>query len=164
MLGEIVAAAGHRPEKLGGYSEAAREALVEVARAELIVLKPRAVISGFALGWDQAVAAAAIRLCQPLWAYLPFKGQESKWPRSSQILYHELLLWCQKVEVCSDGGYEHWKMQYRNERMVEDGQRMLALWDGSKGGTSNCLSYARHVGRPIINCWEKWEAAWPQVP
>jgi hypothetical protein len=34
---------------------------------------------------------------------------------------------------------------------------VLALWDGSHGGTSNCIAYAKVRAKPVTNVWNKWE-------
>jgi len=33
-------------------------------------------------------------------------------------------------------------MQKRNQFMVDNSRVIIAYWDGSKGGTKNCLDYA----------------------
>lgn len=43
-----------------------------------------------------------------------------------------------------------------NEWMVDRAGRIAALWDGSWGGTFNCLNYARRRGVPIDNLWDRW--------
>lgn len=50
----IICATGHRPNKLGGYGRDVYARLVKLAYDYLAVQKPDAVISGMALGWDQA--------------------------------------------------------------------------------------------------------------
>ena len=80
----ILAATGHRPDKLGGYSHDILVRLTEFAQHQIRVLGPEKVISGMALGWDQAVALATISLEIPLIAAIPFEGQESVWPEKSQ--------------------------------------------------------------------------------
>jgi uncharacterized phage-like protein YoqJ len=50
-------------------------------------------------------------------------------------------------------------MQRRNEWMVERADVILALWNGSSGGTANCVAYARQRGSRIVNVWEAFEAA-----
>jgi uncharacterized phage-like protein YoqJ len=77
-------------------------------------------------------------------AAVPFEGQEKKWPKSSQDLYNEILAYpkCVKKIVC-EGGYEVWKMQKRNEWMVDNADYLVAVWDNSEGGTANCVRYAR---------------------
>jgi len=41
------------------------------------------------------------------------------------------------------------KMQKRNEAMVNDCNILIAVWNGTKGGTYNCIEYAKHVGKVI---------------
>ena len=149
----IVAGTGHRPNKLGGYGHAARAKLVNVATAWLLEQKPDKVISGGALGWDQALAEAAIDLDIPLVMALPFEGFECKWPRESQEFLHSLMNPAEVVFVC-EPGYAPWKMQERNKWMVDNSDTVLALWNGTDGGTANCVKYATKVGKPIINLWE----------
>jgi len=54
----ILAVTGHRPEKLGGYGPAVAERLFNLASSELQGLRPEYVLTGMAIGWDQAVADA----------------------------------------------------------------------------------------------------------
>ena len=37
--------------------------------------------------------------------------------------------------------------------MVDNCTHVLAMWDGSEGGTANCVKYAQAVNKPIINLW-----------
>jgi hypothetical protein len=69
-----------------------------------------------------------------------------------------------KVVVCSPGGYAASKMQIRNERMVDlaltngpgpANALVLAMWDGTSGGTKNCLSYA-HNRIEAVNAWSDY--------
>lgn len=150
----FVAATGHRPNKCGGYTSKARSAMIEVA-VEHLALLPRldGVISGVALGWDQAVAYAAMHLKVPVIAAVPFEGQQKKWPLEAQAQYRKLLDRCDEVVLVSPGGYSPDKMQRRNEWMVDHGDRIAALFNGSSGGTANCLAYAKTRRRPIDNLW-----------
>jgi hypothetical protein len=49
-------------------------------------------------------------------------------------------------------------MQIRNEWMVDHCTHVAALWDGSPGGTGNCIRYVRKIGRPFDNLWQDWQA------
>ena len=62
---------------------------------------------------------------------------------------------CPRRKACLDG-YAAWKMQKRNEWMADKATRIVALWDGSPGGTANCIAYASKIGRPIDNLWTLW--------
>jgi uncharacterized phage-like protein YoqJ len=154
----ILAATGHRPNKLGGYSPEAHWKLVRVAGEYLQAHRPTGVLSGMALGWDQAVACAAWHLGIPWVACVPFEGQESKWPEPSRTQYKVLIAKAFKVHVVSPGGYSPEKMQVRNMFMVDNANGILAMWDGTPGGTRNCLEYARSVGRPVLNLHSVWSA------
>jgi uncharacterized phage-like protein YoqJ len=168
-VGMYVAATGHRPQKLTEhcrwtpYSEQTREALVGLARQWLQHNKPEVVISGMALGWDQAVARAAVIERIPFVAALPFKGQHMRWPIREQAQYEELLQASSEIhficelEVLSDSAVAV-AMQKRNEWMVDHCDHVLALWSGSFGGTANCIRYAGKKHIEVINLWSSWRA------
>ncbi len=152
----ILALTGHRPDKLGGYTIEVNRRLEAIARHALQTLKPAKVISGMAIGWDQAGAAAAVSLGIPLIAAVPFRGQESRWPYEGQRHYHDLLQQAELVTLVCSPGYAGWKMQRRNEWMVDTADEILALWNGTSGGTANCVRYAQDRGRKIHNVWSKF--------
>ena len=114
----IIAGTGHRPDKLrigalDGYHPDVQARLVDLARAALQREQPSRVISGMALGWDTALAAAALELGLPLDAYVPFTGQESRWPEPARRRYHGILARAARVLVVSEGGFSAAKMQLR---------------------------------------------------
>lgn len=149
----IVAGTGHRPDKLGGYTDEASKRLQSLAEFWLRNVNVEGVISGMALGWDQALAWAAVELNIPFYAYIPFVGQEKAWPKQSQSEYHLLLDHAHAVKECSEPGYAVWKMQHRNKCMVDDALVVLALWNGSDGGTANCIEYAKKQNKQVVNLW-----------
>lgn len=148
----IISATGHRPNKLGGYGHATFTALTAVAR-DYLESQPdiTEAVSGMALGWDQAFAQAAINLRIPLHAAVPFADQDCKWPEPSRKYYRTLLFQASEVTTVCDGTYAAWKMQKRNEWMVDRADRIAALWDGTPGGTANCIAYAEKQAKPIDN-------------
>lgn len=143
---------GHRPGKLGGYGPSQVQLDIRAwMRAELTILLVShgidlRAISGMALGVDTWWAEEALALGVPLHAYIPFVGQENTWPRASQEHYQSLIERAEVAVVCSEGGYAARKMQVRNERMVDDAQVHLAAWDGTPGGTANCVGYMEQRG------------------
>src|SRR5690606_16042254 len=103
-----------------------------------------------ALGVDMLWANVAIRQNIPLQACIPFEGQEKKWPKESQELYHKILSYAvDRVVVCK-GGYASYKMQKRNKEMVDRCDLLIAVWNGTEGGTYNCVSYAIDRGREVV--------------
>lgn len=153
----IIAVTGHRPDKLGGYSPKARALLTQFAVQIIHDMQPCRVITGMALGWDQAIANAAFSYGVPFSAYIPFNGQEARWNNEDKYLYCATLLDAEEVVECSPPGYAVWKMQKRNEDMVKAADTVVALWNGSDGGTANCVRFANKIGKPVINVWDKWE-------
>ena len=142
---------GHRPNKLGGYDyHNPLNKLVERAM-ELAIeeINPTKIISGMALGVDQLAANLAQMNSIPWIAAVPFRGQELAWPKQSQTIYHRLLETASEVVIVSDGEYSPQKMQIRNQWMVDNCTQLLAVWDGSNGGTANCVTYAEAQGKPI---------------
>ena len=140
----IVFATGHRPEKLGGYNipnpiyTYVYNETIRILRE----LKPTKTISGMALGFDQLFSRACIDLDIPFIAAIPFSGQERKWPKESQDEYYKILAKAYEVVTVSSGGYHPKKMQIRNEWMVNNGNKGIACFDGTEGGTYNCVRYA----------------------
>ena len=153
----IIAATGHRPNKLGGYECEAYEKLVRLARSYLRGKQVDGVISGMALGWDMAWCDGALREGIPVHAAVPFEGQERIWPWQQQVNYKQLLSECKSVTIVSPGGYSHGAMQLRNRWMVDRAHRICALFDGSASGTRHCIEYAIQMNRPIDNLWEQFK-------
>lgn len=152
----IVAGTGHRPNKLGGYTKAVEEKQIRIADRWLWENQPEKIISGMALGWDQALARAAVNRNIPVIAALPFHNHHIIWPHWQIEKYTELLAQCSEVKTICDGGYEPVKMQRRNEWMVDNSDMVLALWDGSTGGTNNCVQYAIKQQKKYVNLWDQW--------
>lgn len=46
--------------------------------------------------------------------------------------------------------YKPYLMQNRNEHMVDNSEDCIAVWDGTSGGTGNCVKYAQRVGKNVI--------------
>lgn len=147
---------GHRSDKLGGYGDTAQSLVRRFALQILQDSDCETLISGMALGWDQACAWAAVQLGIPLLAAIPFEGQEMKWPLPARRIYHELCNKARNVVIVTPGGYAEWKMQKRNEWIVDLSNAMLALWGGMPGGTANCIDYAHKKDVPVVNLWAWW--------
>lgn len=155
LIRQILSATGHRPDKLGGYGAATDERCVRLANDYLSQMIVERVISGMALGWDLAWAEAALGLGIPVRAAVPFPGQEAQWPNEEINRYHAILDRCEDVTYVS-GGFQPGAYQRRNEWMVDNSDGVVALWDGSSGGTSNCVRYAQRRDKLMVNLWSKY--------
>lgn len=159
----MIAITGHRPGKLGGYRPknptevGIRNKLGDIlSRAKLRYRDQLSIISGMALGVDTWWAEAALGRDIPVHAYIPFEGQQRKWPRESQDQYWDLLDQIQTtgtVRYVCDPGYAAWKLMERNKAMVRDCDVLVAVWDGLKtGGTYHCISWAQENSScPILH-------------
>lgn len=94
---------------------------------------------------------ASINCGIPFIAAVPFKDQELNWSEKVQKYFNNLLKKAESVTYVSEEGYSAYKMQIRNEWMVNNCDLLLAVWDGTEGGTYNCIKYARGKGKEIIN-------------
>lgn len=148
----IVSITGHRPDKLGGYKtpNAVYDAVKEGLRKHLLELKPDFVVTGMALGTDQWAAEVCVDEKIPFIAAVPFEGQEGKWPPESQERYKKLLACAHQIYIISPGGYEPNKMHIRNRWMVQVCDVLLAVFDGSVGGTSACVKAAESAKKTIV--------------
>jgi len=140
-----LAITGHRPNKLGNDYDLKSPLTKAIEnRLQQIVneLNPTLMISGMALGIDTLWAQLALKNGIDLLAAIPFKGQEITWPEKSQRLYHYILDQAKYIVYVSEGSYSAYKMQVRNIWMVEECDKLVAVWDGTSGGTKNCVEYA----------------------
>jgi uncharacterized phage-like protein YoqJ len=147
----IVAFTGHRPDKLGGY-KLPNDTYIRVCKkidAALKELKPEKIITGMALGVDQWAAMIAHKLNIPYLAAIPFEGQENAWPAHSQATFRLLRKLAAEEKIICEGGYSPDKMQVRNIWMVDNCDVLIAVWDGTKGGTGNCVEYAKSINKEI---------------
>lgn len=159
-----VTVTGHRPNKLGGYTLPVYERLTRFAMAQIEELKqaPTIVNTGMAQGWDMAVAYACYRMKIPYHAWVPFEGQELLWSDPDQAWYIKLLMKADQTTICCPGSYHSSKMMKRNQMMVDDlgtDGMVLALFNGTGGGTGNCVHYAKHAGHTVKNVWGEWVKA-----
>ncbi len=176
MTQQIIVGTGHRPTKLftsDHYTEKNYQLLVrffiEIVWPKFIEngLEPSLVVSGMALGFDQAMAESAVLAGYPVHVMIPYKNMEKAWSKNQQTVarYYALLALIQDNGGQISYGYEeyigNWQLQKRNKDMVDqiptkaDGM-ILTLSDGTAGGTANCLGYAKTKDLRIINFWSNW--------
>jgi uncharacterized phage-like protein YoqJ len=136
----IVAGTGHRPPKLA-YPRTllVKEWVVE----QLERLEPDRVISGMALGFDTILAMEALRMKIPLVAAVPFPQQPDRWAEIHQHRYFNMLDDADEV-VLLGPKYSPELFQVRNMWMVDQCTHLLVVWNGSRGGTANCVRYAKN--------------------
>lgn len=144
---------GHRPEKL-----AVSELEVKTALESKIQVAIRdgyqTFISGMARGVDIWAAEIVLRLRdegQPirLVCASPYEGFQKRWSAEWQTRYQRIMAAADLVRYISSG-YHPACFQIRNEWMVDHSSRVIAVYNGSSGGTRNTLEYAAAKGVSIV--------------
>lgn len=164
---------GHRPNKLAGgydYYSAPNIVLGKQIRSAVLDLitnhNTKHFICGGAIGVDQMafMVLQKLKLTYPditVELAVPFKQQYIKWSTASQNTHHkhvQLADTVTYVDLLSEYTlpqhqpdiYHIAKMQQRNQYMVDNSQYVIAVWDGTAGGTKNCIDYARANDKSII--------------
>lgn len=148
---------GHRPNKMYGYDIYNKQwtELKDRFKKLLIENGCTEAITGMALGVDTVFALAVLELKEEsynikLHCAIPCKNHSSKWLKESVELYNKILSKADIVKIVSNEEYKPYLMQVRNEYMVDLADKVIAVWDHSKGGTGNCVEYAMKCGKEII--------------
>ena len=151
---------GHRPEKLPwGLNEndprclAVKRSLVR----ELDGLYRRGFrhfISGMAMGCDLYFAEAVLVLrarCPEVTVEgaVPCPTQAQKWPEDLRRRWRDILDACD-LETVVQQHYDRFCMFRRDRYMVDRSSAVLAVFDGTPGGTQYTLNYAMNKKREIL--------------
>ena len=110
-------------------------------------------ICGMALGVDQWAAETVLSLQErfpqiTLECALPCEGQADKWTVEQRERYFSIIE-KSTTETLLQTHYTSDCMQKRNGYMVNKSRYVIAVWDGSQGGTSNTVRFARHRAKEI---------------
>lgn len=144
---------GHRPEKIKRNVDEINM-LIEAVVAEAVKEGFTTFISGMARGVDIWAAESVLRLRDKgnsirLVCASPFEGFEKSWPEEWKSRYYRILKSADEVNyICR--GYSAGCFQIRNRWMVDRSSRLIAVYDGGKGGTRNTINYARAQGLDAI--------------
>ncbi|GAA2623937.1 hypothetical protein GCM10010399_64090 [Dactylosporangium fulvum] len=159
-----VAGTGHRPATRtnpDGITPAQMPWVRAKCRAGLLWLRDEhgteEVWSGMALGFDLALAAAAVDLGMPLRAVIPFESQPDVWRDPRDIAEWRRLRAAAASEiVCGPNPTSKQQavalLHGRNDELLKaDG--IFACWDARKraGGTYSAVRKARDRGVPVVH-------------
>lgn len=145
---------GHRPEKLNQPESIIIPALereIRNAVQEGFVT----FITGMARGTDIWAGEVVLKLKAEghplhLICATPFDGFERSWSEDWQRRYRAIMTSADLVKVISPS-YSRACFQIRNEWMVDHSSRVLAVFNGERGGTQNTINYAASKGVKVIN-------------
>ena len=150
---------GHRPASLGFAEESAEcERIKKRLREEIlrhVTLGVDTFITGMARGVDLWAGEIILRLKEEgmpirLICASPYFGFEEQWSEKWRLLYHSIISGADAVTYVSQT-YSQSCFQKRNEWMVDRSSRVIAVFNGSSGGTKNTIDYARKHHCEVIS-------------
>ena len=155
---------GHRPSKLKGYNPNDNKDLLfhlrDIIEYHIENHNIDTFITGMALGIDQWAAKIVLKLKLKyphikLVAAIPCANHSSKWNNDSKLEWKYIADNCDYVHYVSDELYTHWCMNKRNEWMVDNSSYVIAVHDGTEGGTNNCKQYAIKSNKNVVTVHPK---------
>lgn len=166
-----IAVTGHRPSKLGDAYDVMHPTNINIAVMMRNFILDKAgfdeatqtfattekvlLISGMALGVDTLWALVGLKLKYQyphkfdLECAIPCANHSSRWKKVDKERHADIIKRASTVTMVSEEAYAPYLMQKRNEYMVDKADILLAVWDGTKGGTGNCVKYAVKKGSTI---------------
>ncbi len=152
----ILTVTGHRPKKLFGYDIKNQEYSVLAYKITEFILEGgyNKFITGMALGADTVFAISVLMLKKQfpefhLECAIPCLEHSSLWNSTDAKRYDVILKHADEVTMVSRKKYLPYLMQERNKYMVNKCTDVLAVWDGSNGGTANCVRYALKQNKSV---------------
>jgi len=156
-MAKIITGIGYEPDKLEGYSDQTLLRLTALARATIVQLDATEVITGVDLGWQQAIALAAIELSLPLIAAIPIEEQDKLWNEQDRERWEIILFQARRIihvhRLPEYQAEDDARTRKRNEWMIDNSNLVLALEDDE---ASSILEYAESQGKAVFNVWKSW--------
>ena len=151
---------GHRPDKLPwGFDERDPRCIAmkhSMAREieDLYLRGFRHFISGMAQGCDLYFAEAALALREQhsdltVEGAVPCPTQADRWPENQRRRWRDILARCD-LETVTQQRYDRFCMFRRDRYMIDRSAAVLAVFDGTPGGTQYTLNYAMEKKLEII--------------
>ena len=151
---------GHRPEKLP-WKENEQSVQARTLKLRLFDMVEAAYhagithfLCGMARGCDFYFCEAVLKLRSihedvTLEAAIPFEQQAERWPDTDRERYFRLIAQCDWTTVLGDS-YDKDCMRRRNQYMVDHAVLLIAVYDGTPGGTMQTVNYAKSQGLEIV--------------
>jgi uncharacterized phage-like protein YoqJ len=153
---------GHRPQKLTfGYDEGHPDCRrLKVRLIGEIDRMRKNGVTGFMPGMAQGVDLIAaelvldLRRAYPedrirLVAVLPYEGQADRWSGQSRERYFTVLSEADGV-ITLQSRYSGDCMQKRNRYLVDHSAHLIAVYNGTRGGTEYTVDYALQKGLEVV--------------
>lgn len=156
---KTVAFTGHRPDKIeGGFDETSSAVIAIKQQLRAAILKKietgcTCFLSGMAMGADLWAAEIVLELKKSipsvtLVAAVPFSGQAAKFPPDWKKRYNNVLNSADEVHVLSQDYYRSC-YYVRNRWLLSHASHLIAVYNGSRGGTMQTVGEALTAGHQI---------------
>ena len=138
------------PASKPGLAEALRSCAEELYEKHGV----RTFITGMALGTDLLAAQVVLEMIEKspdikLIGAIPCADQSARWTEAARRRYDAVRKKLDNSCVFQDT-YSRDCMDKRNRFMVDNAEYVIAVWNGSKGGTFQTIKYARKQRRGIF--------------
>jgi len=145
---------GHRPSKLPWrYNERGIKFILYKIRLKQSIKKAikdgyKYFITGMAMGSDIICAEIVIKIKKKypsikLECAIPCINQTEKWPHKSIMRYNNILTKADKITYVSSLKYFNGCMAKRNIYMINNSSLLIAVYNGSFGGTKQTIDKAK---------------------
>ncbi len=143
---KFIAFTGHRHIKYVEMLEALKEVAMRFPNAHWIC--------GGAVGVDSNAAEYALAHGIKFQLILPFPPEVmwKYWTPGQRAVLKSTIDHAEKLSVLNPY-YDVRYYQLRNMHMVDSAQVLIAFYDGSPGGTANCVRYARSIKNYPVVCY-----------
>ncbi len=158
---QICAFTGLRPEKL--------PVLTDTTSHEYAVLRQRiknevyrlitednvsTFLCGMARGIDLICGRIVLELKEQhpditIESVIPYEEQAAAWSESDRDEYFDIAEHCD-IETMLQTQYTRGCLQKRNRYLVDNADIVLAVWNGTSGGTAYTVSYAQKKGKTLV--------------
>ena len=152
---------GHRPAKLPWGHREDDSRCIDLKRRLADAVEAayeegyRHFMCGMAMGCDMyfCECALALRSRKPdvtVEAVLPCPTQTAGWPEAMVLRHRKLVVACD-YETMVSSEYRPGRMQRRNRYLVDHSALLIAVYDGTSGGTRYTIQYALHSGISVVD-------------
>lgn len=152
---------GHRPETLyaEGLNEQEAKMIISNAVNDAIQSGFRLFICGGCRGGDFLFGEVVAEIKKKrsdifLECAVPCLQQSAKWNSADRERYDNLLSSADRVTVLSSH-YYNGCMQNRNRYMVDNSAMLIAMFNGSSGGTAFTVKYAQKKHLTVVNLLDR---------
>ena len=144
---------GHRPEKL---KRPVQEITADMEREVVKAVSAGVTVfnTGMAKGTDIVAGEVVLRLRDKgypicLVCAIPYQGFEKSWSKEWKQRYHSIIDRADDIHyICPQ--YFRGCFQQRNRWLVDHSELVIAVYNGSPGGTRNTIDYAKRKGIDVV--------------